>query len=118
MKLERESFDELDALIDGALREEPGRAVPAGFTDLFIRRVKKRMMWHELLTDFSFKMALVLGVLALFTGIYFLVIPRDSNMILSYLSRSWQAVIAVSVVLVFTFFTDQVFLKYFFRRSR
>jgi hypothetical protein len=118
MNMQQERFDELDQLIGAALKEEPGQRIPDNFTGYFIRRVKRRLMWQELLTDFSAKMAVVLFALALFAGIYFLVIPDHAGTLLWQIVRSWQAVAAIGVVLLFTFLTDQVFLKFIIRKSR
>lgn len=83
MNREKEKFDDLDALIGEAMQAAPEAGLSGSFTDRFIQKVRRRMMWQELLTDFSFKMGIVLFVLGVFAAIYFFVMVKDSAVLLS-----------------------------------
>lgn len=116
MDSEKEREEQLDAIIGKALGEEPGPPIPQNFTELFIRRVERQAAWHELLTDFSVKLLVVVGSLAVFAGVYLWLIPASVVPFLSGFLGSWKLLAGVGVILGFTFFTDQVFLRYLFRR--
>lgn len=118
MNTEKKKYDDLDVLINTAMHAEPDARLTAGFTDLFIRKIQRRIVWRELLTDFSFKMGIVLLVLGVFAAIYFFVMVKDPAVLVSFISGSWKIIAAVSVVVLFTFLTDQVFLKYLFRNRQ
>jgi hypothetical protein len=118
MNTEKEKFDELDALIGEAMHSEPGKRIPGNFTDVFIRKVQRRIMWRELLTDFSFKLAIVVFSLTVFAGIYYFVILKDSAVLITFVKGSWKLISGIAVVILFTVVTDQVFLKYLFRKRQ
>lgn len=113
--MDKEKLDNLDALIDAAMRAEPERHLTGSFTDRFIQKVQRRILWLELITDFTFKMGVAMLALALFGAIYYFVMVKDVKVLLSFLSGCWKIIAAAGVVILFTFFTDQVFLKYILR---
>lgn len=118
MKSEEEKSDHIDRLIEDALRAEPSGRIPVDFTTKFMDRVQQRIIWQEVISEFSVKVALVLTSLLVFGGIYYFVAVEDSGRIIVFLTERWMAITSIAVVLAFTIFTDQVFLRYFLKKRQ
>lgn len=118
MNREQDKIDELDRLIDDALHSEPSVKIPDNFTDRFISRVQQRVLWREVISEFSVKITVVAASLLVFAAIFYFVAVEDSGRVISFLSERWMAITSISIVLVFTFFADQVFLRYFLKKRQ
>jgi hypothetical protein len=113
-----ENHDQLKAIIDEVLQEFPESQLPPSFTDALMRKLENRLYWREVLAEFGLKIGLVVGALATLSGVLFF--PRKNNdiSIFTYLLHNWQIIGTVAIVLFFTFFFDQVFLRFLFRKNR
>jgi len=110
---DKEQMDELDRLIQEALKEKPGWELSLTFTDTLLEKVEKRLWWREVIQAFAMKTAIVVGTLAIILIILILPSRDTSNPFLTLLLDNWQLVTGICLLILFTFFYDQVLLKYF-----
>jgi len=113
-----EKRNELKAILDDALREFPDIQLPPTFTDRLMQKLEKKLAWHELFAEFGMKIGLVIGALAVLTAVLIFPCKNSDVPIFSYLVRNWHIVATLTVIFLFTFFFDQVFLRFLFRRNR
>ena len=113
METEKEPMNELDRLIQEALKEKPEWELSLTFTDTLLEKVEKRLWWREVIQAFAMKTAIVVGTLAILLVILILPSRDTSNPFLTLLLDNWQLVTGICLLVLFTFFSDQVLLKYF-----
>lgn len=113
MGRENEQMNELDRLIREALKEKPEWELSLTFTDTLLEKVEKRLWWREVIQAFAMKTAIVVGTLAILLVILILPSRDTSNPFLTLLLDNWQLVTGIGLLVLFTFFSDQVLLKYF-----
>ncbi|MBC8315284.1 MAG: hypothetical protein ISR57_02495 [Bacteroidales bacterium] len=113
MGRENEQMNELDRLIREALKEKPEWELSLTFTDTLLEKVEKRLWWREVIQAFAMKTAIVVGTLAILLVILILPSRDTSNPFLTLLLDNWQLVTGICLLVLFTFFSDQVLLKYF-----
>ena len=110
---EKEKMNELDRLIQEALKEKPEYELSLTFTDTLLEKVEKRLWWREVVQAFAMKTAIVVGTLVILLVILILPSWDTSNPFLTLLLDNWQLVTGICFLILFTFFSDQVLLKYF-----
>ena len=110
---ENEQMSELDRLIQEAMKEQPEYELSLSFTDTLLEKVEKRLWWQEVLQAFAMKTAIVVGTLFIIFVILVLPSQDTSNPFLTLLLDNWKLVTGICVLILFTFFSDQVLLKYF-----
>jgi len=113
MSPEKEQMNELDRLIQEALKEKPEWELSRTFTDTLLEKVEKRLWWREVIQAFAMKTAIVVGTLVILLIILILPSRDTSNPFLTLLLDNWQLVTGIGLLVLFTFFSDQVLLKYF-----
>ena len=113
-----EKHDELKAILDETLQEFPDIRLPDSFTDILIKKLEKRLAWQELLAEFGLKTGLVIGALAVLGAVLFFPVKSSGLPVFTSLAANWQIMAVLAVILLFTFFFDQVFLRFLFRRNR
>jgi hypothetical protein len=110
--------DELKSILDEALQEFPDIQLPPAFTDMLLSKLKNRLAWRELFAEFGLKLGLVIGALAILAAVLFFPDKDSEVSIFNYLVQNWQIMTALAAIFLFTFFFDQVFLRFLFRRNR
>ncbi len=110
--------DELKAILDEALQEFPDIQLPSAFTETLISKLERKLEWRELLAEFGLKIGLVVGALAILTAVLFFPDKNSDIPVFTYLLQNWQVVTALAAIFLFTFFFDQVFLRFLFRRNK
>ena len=103
--------DLLDKLILEALEQQPEEAIPAGFTNRLISRWERKLALKELLTEFGLKTALVIGSLITLAGFLFFPFKDVFPLWLKLASNHWQIITGAALVILITFFIDQVVLR-------
>ena len=110
----------MDRLIQEALRTPPDIMIPSSFTDKLVSKLEKRLVFKEIFMEFSLKIGLVLGAIAIL--VLFLIFPfptrESTSPVFDFMKNYWQIALSVIIVIFFTFFFDQVFMRFIFRRSR
>jgi len=115
MNSETDRFSELEALITEALKENPERELSISFTDTLLRKVEKRLTWRELIHEFAMKTGIV-AVSLIILAVCLIFPNRDStNPIIQMIVDNWQIVSGAVFLILFTFFSDQVLLKFYTR---
>ncbi|MBE0646475.1 MAG: hypothetical protein IH596_01705 [Bacteroidales bacterium] len=115
MNAENERFAELEALITEALKEKPERELSLTFTDTLLRRVEKRLTWRELIREFAVKTGIVVGALIILALCLYFPMRESTNPFLLMVVDNWKLVTGVGFLILFTFFSDQVLLKFYHR---
>ncbi|HUW07912.1 MAG TPA: hypothetical protein VMW01_16860 [Williamwhitmania sp.] len=111
--------DNLDQLIDQALSAAPEFDIPASFADRVVARIERQIAWRQLLLDFGLKVLVVVGVLIVLGGTLFWANMDKSLQSIEWLSFFTHNLVPIGEVVLatfFTFFVDQVVLKYFMHR--
>ncbi|MBL7138171.1 MAG: hypothetical protein ISS17_05320 [Bacteroidales bacterium] len=113
MDPENDRFKELDALITEALKEKPEWELSLSFTDTLLRKVEKRLTWRELIREFAMKTGIVAGALIILTVCLIFPVRESINPFLLLVVDHWQLVAGAGFLILFTFFSDQVLLKFY-----
>ena len=104
---------ELDDLITEALKEKPERELSLSFTDTLLEKVERRLRWQELLQAFAVKTAIVAGTFIIILVSLLFLSRASENSFLILLKSNWQIITGTGILVLFTFFADQVILKYY-----
>jgi hypothetical protein len=113
MERNNEQYDKVDHLIRDAMHERPEIPMPPDFTDRFMLRYEKRMAWNELISVFAIKTGLVLASLAILTVFLIFPLKEALNPFLSWILDKWELITGIGIIILFTFFIDQVLLKFY-----
>jgi hypothetical protein len=113
MNPENDHLKELDALITEALKEKPEWELSLSFTDTLLRKVEKRLTWRELIREFAMKTGIVAGSLVVLLVCLIFPLRESLNPFLLLIVEHWQLVTGAGFLILFTFFSDQVLLKFF-----
>lgn len=117
MNAERKNQEEIEAMIDEALRAEPDFSISSSFTDKLVIKVQRHLEWKELITEFAMKIGLVAGALIVLAICLIFPSLKEGNPVILFLMNNLHIIFIISVLILFTFFIDQVLLKYFFRKQ-
>ncbi len=104
--------DFLDRLILEALEQKPDEQLPAEFTGRLVSRYERKTAFRELLVEFGMKTALVAGSLLVLAGFLFLPMKESLHAYLLLAAGYWQIITGIVLVILFTFFIDQVLLRF------
>ncbi|MFH1936210.1 MAG: hypothetical protein ABIK52_01445 [Bacteroidota bacterium] len=113
MNPENNRLNELEALITEALKEKPERELSLSFTDTLLRRVEKRQTWRELIREFAMKTGIAAAALIILVICLIFPIRTSINPFLLLVLDHWQIVAGAGFLILFTFFSDQVLLKFY-----
>ncbi len=113
MEDESKKSDRLDNFILEALAQQPDEAMPPDFSSLVVSRWERKMALKELLTEFGMKTALVVGSLAVLAGFLFLPLKDAFPSYLRLAADHWQIIVGAVLIVLVTFFIDQVLLRFF-----
>ncbi|MFH1160134.1 MAG: hypothetical protein V1733_04215 [bacterium] len=113
MEKETHPLTDLDALILETLKEKPEWELSLSFTDTLLQKVERRLRWRELLREFALKVGIVAGALIILLLCLIFPAREVSRPILTLVTANWQLVTGFSLLVLFTFFSDQVLLKFY-----
>ncbi|NQV03495.1 MAG: hypothetical protein HQ542_12670 [Bacteroidia bacterium] len=113
MNPENDRLKELDNLITDALKEKPEYELSLSFTDTLLRKVEKRLTWRELIREFAMKTGIAAGALIILAVCLIFPLRESINPFLLLVLDHWQIVTGAGFLILFTFFSDQVLLKFF-----
>lgn len=113
--------DDLDKWIDEAIMTAPDIDIPDSFCDKVICKVEKRIAWQRLIVDFGMKVLLVIFALAIL-GLTFFFSSQSkggsNKEIVAFLSHNGLLISEILLCLAFTFFIDQVVMKFLNRKMK
>ncbi|MDP4189094.1 MAG: hypothetical protein Q8907_08050 [Bacteroidota bacterium] len=113
--------DDLDKWIDEAIRTAPDIDIPDSFCDKLVSKVEKRMAWQRLIVDFGMKVLLIIFALAILGLTLFFSFQSKSGSdkeIVAFLSHNCLLISEILLCLTFTFFVDQVVMKFLNRKMK
>jgi len=117
MNSERKNQHEIEAMITEALRAEPDFSLSSSFTDKMVIKIQRHMAWKELFTEFALKIGLIAGTLIVLAICLIFPAPKEGNPVIQILANNLPVISIVCFLILFTYFVDQVLLKYFFRKK-
>jgi len=117
MNSERKNQHEIEAMITEALRAEPDFSLSSSFTAKMVIKIQRHMAWKELFTEFALKIGLIAGTLIVLAICLIFPAPKEGNPVIQILGNNLPVISIVCFLILFTYFVDQVLLKYFFRKK-
>ena len=106
----KQEKEKLDLLISEALKETSTPTVPDNFADRLARKFELHTKRNHLITDWLIKLAIILGIGIIFSGIYYL----TNKEVFELLTTHLRIFMLITTMLLFVFFFDQVILKWMF----
>lgn len=111
-------YDEMDQLINQALKEEPEFSLPADFANRVSRKVGDRMLRKQLITEYALKIGVIVVPFLILAGIWFFVSPKTVQSWLSNPVGEYLPYILLILLVAFIVFADQVVLRFFLLRRK
>jgi len=118
MNNQDDPIDGLSALINEALREPPRHFLSADFTEKLLTKVNRRNAWSELIREFAAKVGIIAGTLVILAVCLIFPMKDSLDSFTPVFKDYWHLMAGVALILLFTFFTDQVLLKFYSRHRR
>jgi hypothetical protein len=110
--------DELTDMIEKSLGAAPVFRLQEGFAQRVTASVVRKEQWKTDLQEYFYLMAIVFGLIALLTGVYYLVDKDLLLRTLNFFVTNWVAVGFLVFTLNFILFADKVLLRLMFSRRR
>jgi len=110
--------DELTDMIEKSLGAAPEFRLNEGFAQRVASSVVRQEQWKTDLQEYFYLTAIVAGLIALLTGVYYMV---DKDLLLRTFNlfvANWVPVASLVFTLNFIFFADKVLLRLMFNRWR
>lgn len=115
MEADGKDFKELDRMILKALKESPERELSITFTDTLLKRVERRLTWRELIREFAIKTGIAAAALIILALVLIFPAKGSESPFIQMVADNWKLVSGIGFLILFTFFSDQVVLKFFTR---
>lgn len=114
MKPDRIKNSELDSLIHNALKSSNKLIIPQDVSEKLVRNLEKKVLFWNLMLEFIYKIGLVLGSLALLTGIFVWINGRIVfSSMYAIFADNWQLVTLLLFTGFITVLIDQVGLRFY-----
>ena len=110
--------DELTDIIEKSLGAAPEFRLRADFAQRVSSSVVRQEQWKSDLQEYFYLTAIVVGLIALLTGVYYLVDKDLLLRTLNFFVTNWVPVVSVVFTLNFILFADKVLLRLMFSRWR
>ncbi len=118
--MEKHNFPiDIDQQIAHALSTPPAFEMPDTFTERFMQRLEKRIAIRDILFDFGLKALVLVGVLAVLAIVLYIVNwdkKAEEIVLVRFLLENIVPISMILIGVAFTFFIDQVLLRYFARK--
>jgi hypothetical protein len=106
--------NELDDIIRNVLASDENLIIPSGLSEKTIKKLGKRALLRELVLELFLKIGLVMGSLAILTGVFFL-INKTSMLtnVYNQIINNWQIILPLLLLVFFSLLIDQVGLRFY-----
>lgn len=105
---------ELDNLVRNVLLSDDNLMIPSGLADSVFRKLEKRMLLRELVLELSIKIGIVLGSLAILTGVFvWFKGPAVITSLYTQFINNWQTILSLLLLVLVIALIDQVGLKFY-----
>ncbi len=105
---------ELDNLVRNVLLSDDDLMIPSGLADKAFRKLEKKIILRNLILELSVKIGIVLGSLAILTGVFaWFKGPAVLTAFYTYFISNWQTIVSLLLLIFITVLIDQVGLKFF-----
>jgi len=110
------NHEKLDSILEKSFKTEPEYRLPDGFAQKVTFRIARKTQWLADLYEYIYLSALVLFLIGIAGGTYYLVNKEVLLQIFKFISgNAWQ-VAMVAFILNFILFADRVLLRLLFSR--
>jgi protein-S-isoprenylcysteine O-methyltransferase Ste14 len=116
--MKEEAYNEMDQLISQALNEEPEFSLSTDFADRVSRKVGDRMLRKRLLSEYAWKVGVIVVPLLILAGIFFYFDPKTISHLFSNPANEYFPYILLIVLVGLIVFADQVILRFFLLRRK
>ncbi|MBA7533570.1 hypothetical protein ES705_25811 [subsurface metagenome] len=114
MSQEQIIHKELGKLIHDALITSDELNIPSGLTDKTIRKLEKKFLLRELVLELSFKVGLILGSLAVLTGVFVWIYGSAVlTRMYTFFVNNWQIITSLLLLIFITILIDQIGLRFY-----
>ena len=106
--------NELDDIIRNVLASDENLIIPSGLSEKTIKKLGKRALLRELVLELFLKIGLVMGSLAILTGVFFLI--NKTNVLTNVYNQiinNWQIILPLLLLVFFSLLIDQVGLRFY-----
>lgn len=107
---------ELEYLVDRSLKAEPAYKLPADFALKLSRVIVRRRQWRTDLREYFSIVVVVVGLLSVAGGIYYLANKAVFAKMIGFVSGNLIPLALIVLTLNFVFFADRVLLPLMFNR--
>jgi hypothetical protein len=106
--------NELDDIIRNVLASDENLIIPSGLSEKTIKKLGKRALLRELVLELFLKIGLVMGSLAILTGVFFL-INKTSMLtnVYNQIINNWQIILPLLLLVFFSLLIDQVGFRFY-----
>jgi len=108
--------DELTEILDRSFSVEPDFRLPVDFAQKVTTSILRRERWKTDLQDYFFLTAILVGLIAVASGTYYLVDKELLIRALNFFESNWLPVSFLVFILNFVLFADKVLLRLLFSR--
>ena len=108
--------DELTEILDRSINSEPDFRLPVDFAQKVTISVVRRERWKTDLLDYFYLTAILVGLIAAASGIYYLLDKELLIRALNFFESNWVPVAFLIFILNFVLFVDKVLLRLLFNR--
>lgn len=109
-------IEELDHQIEKSFRTEPGFRLPDDFTNKLVAQIVRRGQWKNDLLEYLYLSGILMLLLAIVSGTYYLVNKEFLLKVVAYISENIISVILIALLINFIIFADRVLLRLLFSR--
>lgn len=108
--------EELDQIIEGSFRAEPGFRLPVDFAQKVSFSIVRKEQWKTDLREYLYLTGVLLALLIAVSGFYYFIDKAFVLKTISFLTENMIPVILTAFLLNFIFFADKVLLRLLFSR--
>ncbi|GET29690.1 hypothetical protein [Prolixibacter sp. SD074] len=116
--MKEEAYNEMDQLIHEVLEEGPEFSLSTDFAGRVSRKVGDRMLRKRLLSEYAWKVGVIVVPLLILTGIFFYFDPKTIHQMFSNAANEYLPYILLIVLVGLIVFADQVILRFFLLRKK
>jgi hypothetical protein len=108
--------DKLTEILAGSFSAEPNFRLPADFAQKVTASVVRREQWKTDLQEYLYLTAILIGVVAAISGIYYLLDKALLIRTVNFFVSNWLPLVFLIFTVNFILFVDKVLLRLLFSR--
>ncbi len=113
----KENINDVEKLIDEALKAEPGFLLSDDFADLVAQKMSRKFAWQQYLHEFLIYLGVFVGAGVVWAAMSFIFFGADWHVWLDFAVSNAAIILGINIIGVFVLFADRVLLRYFLFRA-